>query len=153
MVGRYRPIEQRNLNGDGRGRVRACARVCACLCVYVCACVRACVRDVFAIYDNNICPTLIMIIIKIIIRYFIQIIHTDDFPLCLSHLANCRSQFLLDRLGRCIKLFVSTESTSCREFTCQFGLSIFLYAKSTQNYREYLVARVTVYLNEAATDH
>ena len=32
------------------------------------------VRDVFAIYDNNISPG------KIIILYFIQIRHTDDFP-------------------------------------------------------------------------
>ena len=46
-------------------------------------CVSACVRDVFAIlriYDNNISPGLLMIIIKIIILYFIQIRHTDDFP-------------------------------------------------------------------------
>ena len=40
----------------------------------------ACVRDVFAIYDDNILPWLIMIIIKIIILYFIQIRHTDDLP-------------------------------------------------------------------------
>ena len=40
----------------------------------------ACVPDVFAIYDDNILPRLIMIIIKIIILYFIQIRHTDDFP-------------------------------------------------------------------------
>ena len=39
-----------------------------------------CVRDVCAIYDNNIAPSLLMIIIKIIILYFIQIRHTDDFP-------------------------------------------------------------------------
>ena len=39
-------------------RVRTCARVC----------MRACMHDVFAIYDNNISPRLIkMIIIKIII--------------------------------------------------------------------------------------
>ena len=49
--------------------VRACVR----------ACVHACVRDVFAIYDNDILPRLIMIIIKMIILYFIQIRHTDDF--------------------------------------------------------------------------
>ena len=48
--------------------------------VYVCACVRPCMRDVFAIYDDNILSRLIMIIIKIIILYFIQIRHTDDFP-------------------------------------------------------------------------
>ena len=46
-------------------------------CVGVCACV----RDVFAIYDDNILSRLIMIIIKVIILYFIQIRHTDDFPL------------------------------------------------------------------------
>ena len=40
-----------------------------------------CVRDVCAIlYDNNISPSLLMIIIKIIILYLIQIRHTDDFP-------------------------------------------------------------------------
>ena len=39
----------------------------------------ACVRDVVAIYDNDILPRLIMIIIKIIVLYFIQIRHTDDF--------------------------------------------------------------------------
>ena len=41
----------------------------------VCVCVRACtcVRDVFAIYDNNISPRLIMIIIEIINLYFIKI--------------------------------------------------------------------------------
>ena len=41
--------------------------------------VHACMRDVFAIYDDNILSRLIMIIIKIIILYFIQIRHTDDF--------------------------------------------------------------------------
>ena len=44
------------------------------------ACVHACVRDVFAINDNDILHRLIMIIITIIILYFIQIRHTDDFP-------------------------------------------------------------------------
>ena len=50
-----------------------------CVCVGG-VCIRPCVRDVFAIYDNNIWPRLIMIIIKNIIQYFIQIRHTDDFP-------------------------------------------------------------------------
>ena len=57
--------------GGGGVRVRECERVRAC--------VHACARDVFAIYDNDILPRLIMIIIKIIILYFIQIRHTDDF--------------------------------------------------------------------------
>ena len=44
--------------------------------------VRECVRVMckLAIYDNDIGPRLIMVIIKIIILYFIQITHTDDFP-------------------------------------------------------------------------
>ena len=45
---------------------------------------------------------------------------------CLSQLANLRPQFLLDRLGRCLKLFVSTESTSCHELASQFGLEFFM---------------------------
>ena len=32
-------------------------------------------------------------------------------------------QFLLDRLGICLKLFVSTENTSSHEFASQLGLS------------------------------
>ena len=52
------------------------------MCVRTCvrAKVGACVHDVFVIYDNNILPRMIMIIIKMIILYFIQIRHTDDFP-------------------------------------------------------------------------
>ena len=60
------------LYGGGDGGV--CARA------YVCTRMLACVRDVFAIYDNKIWPRLIMIIIKIIILYFIQIRHWC-FPL------------------------------------------------------------------------
>ena len=59
------------MGGGGGVRVSECERVCAC--------VHACVRDVFAIYDNDILSRLIMIIITIIILYFIQIRHTDDF--------------------------------------------------------------------------
>ena len=54
--------------------------VCGGVCVCVRTSVHAWVRDVFAIYDDNILSRLIMIIIKIIILYFIQIRHTDDFP-------------------------------------------------------------------------
>ena len=42
------------------------------------------------------------------------------------------SQFLLDGIGRCIKLFVLTDSTSCHEFASQFGLAYLLYPKNTQ---------------------
>ena len=57
-----------------------CERVRECVCMRVCACGRACRRDLFAIYDHNISPRLIMIIIKIIFLYFIEIAHTDHFP-------------------------------------------------------------------------
>ena len=53
------PIQRTATVVGGGVRVRECERVCAC--------VRARVRDVFAIYDNDILPRLIMIIIKIII--------------------------------------------------------------------------------------
>ena len=48
--------------------------------------------------------------------------------------ANCRWQFLLDRLGSCLKLFVSTESTSSHEFASQFGLAIFCIREKRQIY-------------------
>ena len=41
-------------------------------------CYSAC--DVCKICVNNILPMLIMILINIILLYFIQITHTDDFP-------------------------------------------------------------------------
>ena len=65
IVGRTDTATPAVVGGDVRARecVLVCARVC----------VPACVRDVFAIYDNNILPRLIMIIIKIIFQYFIEI--------------------------------------------------------------------------------
>ena len=65
----WAPTNSANLYG-GDGGVCVCSRMR----------VHACVRDAFAIYYNNIWPNLIMIIIKIVILYFIQIRHTDDFP-------------------------------------------------------------------------
>ena len=67
-------------------------------------------------------------------------------------LANCRSQFLLDRHRRCLKLFIPTESTSCHEFASQFGLAIFLYARNTLTLGE-TGSQASVYFNEQATDH
>ena len=54
----------------------------------VLVCVSVCVHDVFAIYDNNILPRLIMIMIKIIFLYFIEIAHTDDFPSTVTRLVS-----------------------------------------------------------------
>ena len=86
MVGRNDPSKSDIQNGDGGG-VGVCAR-CVCVCARVCSCVHACVCDVFAIYDNNVLPRLIMIIIKII--YFIEIAHNDDF-----HSTGTRLVFLI----------------------------------------------------------
>ena len=65
--------------------------MCVCACMRVRARVHACMRDVFEIYDNNISPRLIIIIIKIIILYFIQIRHTDDFPSTGTRLVHVKS--------------------------------------------------------------
>ena len=46
--------------------------------------------------------------------------------------ANCRSQFLLDRLGRCIKLVVSTDSTSCEQFE-----HLYYYTRKTHENNSY----------------
>ena len=78
MIGRTGPSNSDNQNGDGGGLV--CARVRVYARTRVCMCVCACVRDVFAIYENKIVPRLIMIVIKTIFLYFIEIAHTDDFP-------------------------------------------------------------------------
>ena len=68
---------------------------------------------------------------------------------CLSMLVNCSSPLLLDRLGTCLKLFVSSESTSCYEFASQFGLAIVLYAKNTQNIGETgSTARVLIWMKQ-----
>ena len=47
-------------------------------------------------------------------------------------LSSCRSHFLVDRLGRCLKVSVSTDSTSCHEFASQFGLDIRVREKHQQ---------------------
>ena len=78
--------------------------------VCVRACVRACVGDVFAIYDDNILPTLIMIIIKTIILYFIQIRHTDDFPSTgIVNSSTCIIERVLhvEEFTMCVCLFLS----------------------------------------------
>ena len=72
----------------------------------------------------------------------------------MSLFTNGRSQFLLDRLGRYLKLFVSTESTSSHEFASQFGLAILL-CKNTQKLAETVSpARVFIWMNQRpAIDH
>ena len=72
---------------------------------------------------------------------------TVCLSVCLATFADCRSQFLLDRLGRCLKLIVSSGSTSCHEFASQFGLAFFYTRKTSINYRECRVSRIWL-LNE-----
>ena len=68
---------------------------------------------------------------------------------CLSVFANCRSQFLLDRLGKCLYLSVSSDSTSCDEFASQFALA-FLYAKNFHTLSRRL-SRPHIHVNDPAT--
>ena len=77
-------------------------------------------------------------------------IEITNSSVCLLQLANCRSQFLLDRLGRCLKLFVSTESKSWHEFASQFCLAIVSCIRGKHpTPLGNRVASVSVYLNEA----
>ena len=65
-------------------------------------------------------------------------------------LPNCRSLFLLDRLGRCLELFISYNSTSCHE--SQFGLAIF-YTRKTSKTSGKSGRRRVCFLNDPATGH
>ena len=71
----------------------------------------------------------------------------------MSLFANCRSQFLLDRLGRCIKLILSSESISCYEIASQFGLEFVLYAKETSHLSLIQSRPHVVYFNGSPTGH
>ncbi len=51
----------------------------------------------------------------------------------MSLFANCRWKFLLDRLGSCLTLFVSTgHSTSSHEFASQFCLALLIREKHSK---------------------
>ena len=80
-------------------------------------------------------------------------LYYNSSKICLSQLANCRLPFLLDRLGRCIKLFVWSESTTCHMFASQFGLAIFYMRKThkTSGNRVAIACVYYLYFNEAAT--
>ena len=69
----------------------------------------------------------------------------------LSMIANSRSQFLLDRLGGCLKLLISTDSTSSHELMSQFGLKKNYTEKTPKSYREERPSGKCL-LNEAASD-
>ena len=104
----------------------------------MCACVRPCVRDVFAIYDDNILPRLIMIIFKIIILYFIRIRHTDDFPQRVYRLVHvmlkipCLMRYLLPgSLFTFRHLLFGYLLGSCRDFQLE-KLTLIRYATTKQ---------------------
>ena len=110
-VGWHRPIEYRY--GDGG--------VCACVCV------RACVRDVFAIYDNNIWPRLIMIIIKNIILYFIQIrwFPLIGYPASVTLLLHANLKYHKGNLHlQASALLLSTPRHSCNRISINTILSL-----------------------------
>ena len=85
--------------------------------------------------------------------WYPEYLYYNSALICLSLFANGRSQLLLDRLGRCLKLFVSTESVSCHEFASQFGLAIVHTRKTPpKNPRGNRVASASVYLNVHSSD-
>ena len=70
--------------------------------------------------------------------------------------ANCWSQFLLDRLGRYLNLFVSTVGPSSHEFASQFGIAIVMGKKDPQTIAvTELPARVLRWMNQrpVTVDH
>ena len=68
----------------------------------------------------------------------------------MSLFANYRTQFLLDRLGRYLKLFVSTVGHSYHEIASHFGLAILYKRKTSKNYCG-TESPASVQLNEPAT--
>ena len=54
------------------------------------------------------------------------------------------SQLLIDRIGRCIQLLVSTDTTLCHEFPSQFGLAFFIREKH-QNIKKQTESRAGFY--------
>ena len=82
----------------------------------------ACVRDVFAIYDHNILPRLKIIIIKIVILYFIQIRHTDDFPS-----TGTRLVILTTNLAECVCVCAKCDPFQPLRFHFFFKLPEFFF--------------------------
>ena len=60
---------------------------------------------------------------------------------------------MLDRLGRCLKLIVSSESISSHEFASQFCLEFVLYAKKNPNLSLIQSRPHVVYFNGSPTGH
>ena len=87
---------------------------------------RACVRDVFAIYDDNFLPRLIMIIFKIMFLYFIEIAHTDDFPSTRIRLVEIiiygptvlHTGSRLSVCVACVRVNVCASATACMHVMC-----------------------------------
>ena len=80
--------------------------------------------------------------------------HVSIYPIiflksvCLATFAECSSQFLIDRLGRCLNLIASTRGTFCHEFASQFGLEFFYTRKKPQT----TVARPTAVDRRSVAD-
>ena len=86
-AGRHGWLVQTHRIAIRRWRCVCVGGVCVCTCSR--GCVRTCARPfvrAWCVCNNFIWPRLIIIIIKNIILYFIQIRHTDDFPSTGTHL-------------------------------------------------------------------
>ena len=70
---------------------------------------------------------------------------------CLSAFANCRSQFLLDLLGRCLKLSVSAERYILPRVRISVRSCNFFIPEKHQKSRGNRVGSACIYLNDLAT--
>ena len=66
---------------------------------------------------------------NVILRVVVLYIHIRRV-LLYSNSPSTRSQFLIDRLGRCLKLFVSLVIPSSHKFASEFGLLDKIIAKT-----------------------
>ena len=78
--------------------------------------------------------------IKIFVSIYIIILLK---AVCVSLFANYRLQFLLDRLGRYFKLFVSTVISFSHAFASQFGLANLASSEKPQKPSVQLIASCT----------
>ena len=84
----------------------------------------------YRLYHQHIVAAsrIIMVIIDqicLMIQLLALVMKLSSIICRLSMLENCRLQLLLDRLGRCLKLFASIGDPSSHEFASQFGRATF----------------------------
>ena len=103
-------------------QIGICSRLWCQDCWWCCPCSHTGLKEITSLYQN--CPWLCTA--RVLGIYPIICLKS----VCLATFAECSSQFLIDRLGRCLKLIASTRGTFCHEFASQFGLEFFYTRKN-----------------------